>query len=763
MSKGFNYSNKELVSSLRQSCQRHLNYVFNSFFERASASLLALASKAETNRLQTLYLDAQRLMRSRRPTIESQVLERALASFAVLDPGSLEGPERGQGKDQNTPYNHLELLGNEDLEVMIALDNGTTKGMETYKQPLYMLSRRFESLMGDGASRVLANAMPLSPDALMECFAEAISDGMLAVETQVILINLFSQACFDREYGKLLDKVNAQLESAGVLPKLEDSSAEEPSSEPPAARAALNPGPLQGPEVKKTVAAQKSQVDKLSLKTPPAISGKSEIAESKPSEEAEVNQHATRVQTEFLARISSLLGTADSRQVAGQQAFLGRQQLIAAIDQQIARQSLPSDSAPKQPGQLSYELEQSLNAVTANGQHGLHRNDASVFKLVGKTFGQLSDASAMAPEAQTVINRCELPLLKLALQQPTVLEQQNHPIRRLFNEMADYAIGLEQGNCEGNKIYHQMLKLSERMLKNSFHEQQIPQMLMEFMSAVDAERRSSKIQAQRQLEEVAAKEKINWAYTRVEQEISDRLLGLEVPVAILNFVEQYWCRVLHIAHLRGGEGSVEWQDGLRIFDRLLAMELVPPQQREKQGVMQLLEDIDYRLEHIAIDGLQRSDQMERLQFILEPGLPANVTSLHAEGRKGQPVSGQIKRILVSSLQAEMPGENISLALDDMESMEMAEKQCLAELQKGCWMELSDDIKSERRGKLVGIVGPTWKYLFVNNKGKLVAELNRTRLAKQLLEGRARVLDSSHLFDKAIKGAINDMKELSVAV
>jgi hypothetical protein len=52
---------------------------------------------------------------------------------------------------------------------------------------------------------------------------------------------------------------------------------------------------------------------------------------------------------------------------------------------------------------------------------------------------------------------------------------------------------------------------------------------------------------------------------------------------------------------------------------------------------------------------------------------------------------------------------------------------------------------------------------VNNKGKLVAELNRARLAKQLLEGRARVLDSSHLFDKAIKGAINDIKELSVAV
>jgi len=301
------------------------------------------------------------------------------------------------------------------------------------------------------------------------------------------------------------------------------------------------------------------------------------------------------------------------------------------------------------------------------------------------------------------------------------------------------------------------------MLSASFSEQQVPQILMEFMSAVDTERRSSKIQTQRQLEEVAAKEKINWAFTRVEEEINSRLLGHELPVAILNFAEQHWCKVLHIAHLRGGEGSVEWQDGLRILDRLLALELVPVQQREKQLVSQLLKDIDYRLKHIAIDAIQLIDQMDRLQFILEPGLPAHVTPLNVGERREPSAKDQVKRIVVSSVEIEIPGENISLALNAMESMEMPEKQCLAELHKGSWIELSDDIKSQTRGKLVGIVGPTWKYLFVNNKGKLVAELNRARLAKQLLEGRARVLDSSHLFDKAIKGAINDIKELSVAV
>jgi hypothetical protein len=44
----------------------------------------------------------------------------------------------------------------------------------------------------------------------------------------------------------------------------------------------------------------------------------------------------------------------------------------------------------------------------------------------------------------------------------------------------------------------------------------------------------------------------------------------------------------------------------------------------------------------------------------------------------------------------------------------------------------------------------------------VAELNRARLAEQLKVGEVKLLDNSHLFDKAIRAAINDIKELSIA-
>lgn len=786
MIKGLHLSKNEPISSLRQSCRRHLESVFSRFFDLASSTLLNMADRAETNRLQTLYLDAQRLVRTGRSAIESLVLERTMDSFSMLDSdlSADTGAVTHNSVGHNTPYNHLELLGNEDLEVMIALDNGTTKALETFKQPLYLLQRRFQALTGCDLGST--QPVPMSPDALLECFSESICHDLISVEIQVVLINLFNQVCFDQSYGQLLDQVNQDLETAGVLPVPEDrpdgQTGPLPLVEPKAvytgnSNVGSDSRAMDTSNTDGSLEQRQAVVGKLTARRPvPGLSPaplaedssqQSPEASLKPapkpsSNELEPVPHS-RIQTELLARISRILNSADQSFDHGNQACISRQQVYAEIDKRISLMLQEPERDCEIAGQHCQKLEQMLNRPGGEGKPGLHGNDSSIFKLVGSVFAQFSQVSGLAPEAQQLINRCELPLLKLALDKPILLEQENHPIRRLFNEMAKYAIGLESGNCGENLIYRKMLSLSEKMLSESFDDEQIPQMLSDFISAIDTETRQSNVRAQRQMEQVAAAEKINWAYTRVEKEISQRLLGHRVPVAILNFVEQHWCKLLHIAHLRSGEGSGDWQRGLQILDQLLAIESIPLEHRDMDAVAQVLEDIDGQLQHIAIDTVQRADQMERLRFILDPVLPDNVTPLKPEGRLDpQKTSDQIKRIVIETLQPEMPGENIARAVSSLEQLDSGDQDSLAAVQKGCWIELCDDIKSPRRGKLAGIVGPSWKYVFVNNKGKLVAALNRARLAEQIRVGEARLLDNAGLFDKAIRAAINDIKELSVA-
>ena len=191
------------------------------------------------------------------------------------------------------------------------------------------------------------------------------------------------------------------------------------------------------------------------------------------------------------------------------------------------------------------------------------------------------------------------------------------------------------------------------------------------------------------------------------------------------------------------------------------------------------------MEHISIDMAQRALQLKQLSHAL--GIPqppklqsAVVTEIKpspgkrqrrklkeqveqpAEGYSEQQVVDDIKDILVSAVRAQLPGRNISREVRDAETLDSSAQRLLMDLQKGCWIELGGDIKAHKRGKLAGIVGPSWKYVFVDNKGKLIAERDRARLALELMDGKVTVLDNSHLFDKAIKQAITRIKGLPVA-
>lgn len=432
----------------------------------------------------------------------------------------------------------------------------------------------------------------------------------------------------------------------------------------------------------------------------------------------------------------------------------------------------------------------------AAGEKGtrLHRNDLSLFQVVENIFSSFGQSMVVAPEVQQVINRCELPLLKMAINKPLILEQENHPIRRLFNEMAKYAIGLEQGDCEDNQIYQQMLTLSASMLGESFDEKKLPAMLSEFMAIVDRERQVTSAMEVRELEQIAAREKVNWARTRVEEEITRRIVGKKLPDRVIDFIQRSWCMVMHMAHLRSGEASSDWLVAIKILENLVHLARRTPSEADSQYRHELIAHIDARLGHIAADVAQRALQIEQLREALGIVEPPTVQSAvvteiaPAASRRGakkiaksaiknsakttltdagdtvaeQLVADAIERILVSAVKAELPGKNISQAVRDAESLDSSAQRILMALQKGCWIELGGDIKAHKRGKLAGIVGPSWKYVFVDNKGKLIAERDRARLALELMDGKVTVLDNSHLFDKAIKQAITQIKGLPVA-
>ena len=833
MSKGLINGHKQLVQSLGQLCQQHISDAFKKFNELCSSNLVGMAARAESNRLQTLYLDSQRLLRKQRSAIEAATIATAVDHFALLQmaspPAAMSAqslaPEQSHQADStDTDLDNLKLLGHEDLEVMIALDNCSSRVREELRGALHQLEGRLKSLLDNP---VPIKTLPMSPDAILEAFVAAIDEDMIAVEVQLELIRMFDLCCFDQRYTEMLGVANQLLEDAGFSPLADAAIDEETESHEKESQ--LKPSESAAQQVH---TAEYKVADKIVDEVANEIDKVSELVANYAATNDETESSAagnTRIQTELLAKITSMLEhaeresaqfssntsssgtkTADtsaanispsrsnqagrqSQQQQGQsKPCMDKPQLLAEINKHMS-DLITNRAELLGNGQITRELSAAIKQFAA-GESGsrLHRNDLSLFQVVENIFSSFGQSMVVAPEVQQVINRCELPMLKMAIKKPLILEQENHPIRRLFNEMAKYAIGLEQGDCEDNQIYQQMLKLSESMAGESFDEQNLPAMLSDFMAIVDRDRRTTSTTETRELEQIAAQEKVNWARTRVEEEITRRIVGKKLSEAVVDFIQHSWCIVMHMAHLRSGEAGNDWLVAIKILENLVHLARRSPTEADTKYRHELLAHIDARLGHISTDVAQRALQVKQLSQALgvaeapavqsavvteiAPSFSKNRASKNRASKKKseqlsevdtsklgeQQMVEEIKRILVSAVKAELPGKNISQAVRDAETLDSSAQRILMALQKGCWIELGSDIKAHKRGKLAGIVGPSWKYVFVDNKGKLIAERDRARLALDLMDGKVTVLDNSHLFDKAIKQAITQIKGLPVA-
>tara|TARA_B110000977_G_scaffold64007_1_gene87069 strand:- start:1032 stop:2084 length:1053 start_codon:yes stop_codon:yes gene_type:complete len=293
MSKESHSAEQQLLKSLRHYCQQHLSAAFDKFQPISTTKLTALEANAPSNRLQTLYLDTQRLLRLQGAEIELRTIDSALQPLSLsnfllsdsvlTDPGpshlsqdissrtaqfmgSVDSADaravsatvaktktsRVVGRSGRTAGDSLKLVEHEDLEVMIALDNSSSSVREALGSELYELEGRFKSLFTGGGNS--HSGLPLSPDALLEASANSLDDDLIALEVQLELVKIFAEVCFDQSYGEMLCLVIDQLAEAG-FELVESIEAEQGSLRPKAKAEKAEPKEVEYKEAEYKVAS----------------------------------------------------------------------------------------------------------------------------------------------------------------------------------------------------------------------------------------------------------------------------------------------------------------------------------------------------------------------------------------------------------------------------------------------------------------------------------------------------------------------------
>ena len=505
----------------------------NNMFDQVDDTFFDLADRADNNRQQTMYFDAMRLIRMERKNIEHNFFGVLTQSFQQL--GQYHDPELPSQEPEG-----LEVVENEQLEEIIALDTMVFRVSELCKPELEALNTRLSSMVP--ASVTLKNN-PVGPEVICESFNEAVAHLELKLPVKLVLFKLFDRQVMVSLKDFLVEG-NKRLRDMGVLPDLEQlrkaraepRQQEKPPAPPPEQASAA------GAAHSSSTASPASASEEAAGRPDPDSRASDSRREAGAGQAKKRRQDDGQRYGQLLSQLKNLLhwGSSD----------------VAGSDTDM-HQCIEGDELVSMVGNLQQDWS---NAVSAEAD-----DSEGLLQLIDGHLERQGEARLDGTEiAEASIGYTEK------------VDVDEDPVARAISGVADELAGQPPGDHAA-----------------------LTQLLLNFIDLVEKERRRVAVLEQRLMEEATATEKVNHAHQAVVRVLVERVKGKTLPRFVVSFAEDAWCKVLFLNHLRSGQDSEEWHGSIRVLDRLL--ELVAQGQTDAGVVAPVLTTIKESLENVSYD------------------------------------------------------------------------------------------------------------------------------------------------------------------
>ena len=718
--------------ALQEKAKAFLSARLAAVFDHVDDTFFDLADQADSNRFQTIYFDAMRLIRVERRAIEHHFFNTLTSNFYRLGNAAYRGGAIALKSEQT---HGLAVIENEALEEIIALDTMVSKSAEQSKAELDALSARIDSLVPAVMSE---KNNPVGPDAICEAFNGAVAHLDLTVQAKLVLFKLFERHVL-APIKEFLLQGDQQLKDMGVEPSIESQR-----------RLRVKQSPVE---------KKRTSVDASGCQ--PSIRPDSpHLKSSVKADTLTGGQPRGQRYGKLIAQLQNIMQWEDkSAQVATddngvQKVALELEQLTKLTTDIKSEWSDRVDSSSSSGNGLLELIEESL---ARNGNQKLVGSERGVVSLLDRLFSAVNSQAIASSEISKELRKLELPILQVALKDATFFDLEKHPARRLLNEIAEAAIGFTDDlNASQDPVAKAITDVSESLYGASQLDNVVlTQLLLNFIELAEKEQRRVASLEKRLIDEVAAAEKVNQAHQSVVKVLIERAQGKTLPKFIVSFMEEAWSRVLFLTYLKLGVESDAWCDRVRLLDQLL--EFVEMKGLTWRVVSPVVESIKHQLEDISYDpyalgrlvgAMEQYFQREALG-VDEPALSEGAENLMEE-------------VLVGSLKTDIPGSGASSTEEGGENLDDKSRRQADSLSRGSWVEVQDGESTARRCKVAGIISPPGTLVFVNRLGQKVSERHRNLVARDFQDKKIKPLEKTRLFDRALEGVLADIRDYRVA-
>jgi len=271
--------------------------------------------------------------------------------------------------------------------------------------------------------------------------------------------------------------------------------------------------------------------------------------------------------------------------------------------------------------------------------------DHMVIDVVGSLFDQILSDPRVPPQMARQIARLQLPVLRVALADPTFFSSRKHPVRRFVNRIASLAVAFDDlDDGAGKQFMARVRDLVQEIVQGDFDQIDLYTAKLGALETFIAQQAKEEVQANASaVTLVDAKESDLRVQQRYMLQLQAALNPMALPDYLRNFLSQVWSQALAQATKSHGVNS-ELVQRLKRAGRDLVMSVQPkgsPAMRKKflMQLPPLMKDLN---EGMALIGWPDAAQKEFFSKLL----PA-----HADSLKGQPLSELEYNLLAKQLEA----------------------------------------------------------------------------------------------------------------
>lgn len=671
---------------------------------------------------QDRYFSAMRELRVKRAGVEAsfqQALQNAFLQLTFEDARDVES---------SVDFESLALVHDDEIEIDVAISNMARRIRHGCEEQLRIFNHRLEYLF-EGRRELGEERNPLEPQILARCFEESLQRLDLDIGTKLIVLKLFERMVL-AELGYIVTEANQELIDAGILPDL---------VAPPIA-AVRRPNEAYRSQAIKNEAAHVG----ASAETAQMFGMLQDLLAALHSV---THAHNTG------AGVGALGGLGDVAVMHGDTPMLQGAPIapgtpiktISSNDlvEVLTRLQRVDSSIESTTQDLRANLASLLKEESQEALPTLEREDDDVINLVAMLFDFILDDPNLSGDIKALLGRLQIPLLKIAVVDKSFFSNEQHAARSLLNALA--RAGAQWGPQQGkdDELYQKIHQtISQVLQEHDTNTELFSELLKDFEHYIGQHNaRSERIEARvREMEE--GRFKTDNAKKVVQEALQSRLAGRSLPNVALELLQQGWQQVMYLTYLREGDGSIAWEQALRVVDAVIwSVNLQQtPVQLERLGSIgpRLIRNLQKGLEDISYDAVTAKEWLKGLRQV------------YADTLKGETL--ERTEVVVEQQEEEVT----KLSSDDPRVRQ------IAELRVGQWVAFEQSGGETLRCKLAANLRQGEKLIFINARGIKIAEHNAVSLAMWIHEGKASLINEGALFDRALEAVISDLRQRQAA-